>query len=86
MRRPDAAAVVAVKILVEQYVIAKMRIRLDFLAVVEYRSFAILVAEKDAAEPVRDLVGDVVDREKYSRAGRALDLEIVAIIMVKLLQ
>ena len=46
MAGPDAGAIVAVKILVEEDVIAEVRIGLKFLRATEYRPPAMLVAQE----------------------------------------
>ena len=47
---------------------------------------AVLVAQENRAQATCELLGDLEDREKFSGARRALDLEVIAVVMVKALQ
>src|SRR5918996_5950678 len=62
MGRADAAARVAVEVLVEQYVVAEVRIALQLRVLAEPRPHAAFVLEEQPLQPRRDLVGDLVDR------------------------
>ena len=44
------------------------------------------VAQEQARQPAGQLVGDLVEGEELARPGRALDLEVVAVVVVELLQ
>ena len=86
MGRADAAAGVAVEILVEQQVIAEIWIPLHARVMAEYRPLALLVLQKDPREPHGELVGHVVDRDERARSRRAFDAKVVTVVVMKLLQ
>src|SRR4051812_39451640 len=76
MRRADAAPAVTVKVLVEQHVVAEVRIVLQTSLIPEHRPLAILVAEEDPGQPHRQLAGDFADGVVAPRSRRALDGEV----------
>src|SRR5215472_10280693 len=86
MRRADPPAGVAVEVLVEVDVVAELAVALQLRIQRVDLAFARRVLQKDSCEPVRQLLRDLIDREKPSRAGRTLDLEAVPVIVVKLLK
>src|ERR1700737_1921745 len=86
MRGPDAGAVVAVEILVEQQIVAPVRIGLEFLRPAEHRSATILPSSKEAAQTPGDLLADFKQGHLHARSGRALDRECVAVVQIKLSQ
>src|SRR4051794_6631641 len=83
--RAQARTVVAVEVLVEEQMVAPVRVDLDFLRPAEDRPPALLVAQEDADQPPGELVGDLIEAEELARAGRALHPEIVAVVVVELL-
>src|SRR5215831_11997500 len=86
MRRADAAAAVAVEVLVEVQVVAKLAVVLHLGIQRVDLTHAGRVLQKDSRETVRQLLGDLIDGHKMSRAGRTLDLETVPVVVVKLLK
>ena len=50
------------------------------------RSLSVLVLHEDPAQPPAELACDVIEGHELARSGRALDLEVVAVVVVKLLQ
>src|SRR5438309_1851700 len=77
---------VAVEILVEEDVVAEMQVAVQLVVVGQDRPPAMLIPQEDAGQPAGQLVSDLVDRQELAGAGRTLDLEIVAVVMVELLQ
>ena len=71
----EAATVVAVKVFVEQNMIAKMRVGLKLLGLAEDRPPAVVVFQEDARQPPRQFLGDLPEVHHLARAGRAFDLE-----------
>src|SRR5208337_2670472 len=55
--RSEPGAVISMEILVEQDVVAPVRVGLEFLRSTVDRPPATLVAQEDAGQPVRDLLG-----------------------------
>ena len=86
MRGTDAAAGVAVEVFVEEHVIAKMRVLLQSRVMCEHRAVASLIREKDPCEAHGELVRHFVDRHEMTRTGRTLNAEVVAEVVMKLLQ
>src|SRR5690349_18471508 len=68
----DAATVMAVDVFVEENVISETRVRLQLLVVCEDGPAACAIAEEQARQPRRQLVGNLRDRHHLARAGRAL--------------
>src|SRR5678815_54646 len=86
MGRADAASYVPVEILEEQQVVAEMRVVLQSRILREHRAAAVFVLEKDSRQARAELLGHVVDRDEPARADRALDLEVIAVVVMELLQ
>ena len=76
MRGAEAAAGVAVKILVEQHKIAEMDVLLLDPRGAQHRPAAVLVAQKDSAQTAGKIVGHLAEMHQPPGAGRTLDLEI----------
>src|SRR5262245_15105576 len=83
MARPDPRAVVAMKILIEQDVVAPVRIALEGGGLAEDGTVALRIAQEDAGQPVTDLFGDLPERHLLARPGGALDGERVAKVVVE---
>src|SRR6267142_3925499 len=82
----DAGALIAVKILVEEEKVAPVWIDLERPDGAVHGAPAVAAAQEQADEPARQLARDVPEVEQAVRAGRALDLEVVAVEVVELLQ
>src|SRR5262245_44020124 len=76
----EPGAVVAVEILIEQNVIAPVRVGLELLRAAVHRPPPVLVAQEHPAEPLADLFGDLVEIHHVPGAGGTLDLEVVAVV------
>src|SRR3712207_7361797 len=61
---------VTVEVLVERDAVAPVRVALESLLVAENRPSPIRVAQEDPDQPAGQLVGDLVEREVPTRAGR----------------
>ena len=83
---PDARAIVAMEVFVEQDVVPPMRIGLKFLGAAVNRPPADSSRRKDACQPVRNFLGHLEEVHQFARAGRALDLEVVAVVEIELQQ
>src|SRR5262249_44482573 len=86
VRGPDASAGVTVEVLVEVQVVAELGVRLELWIERVHLPLAGGVLQEDSDEPVRELLGHLIDREKAARAGRAFDAKAVAVVVVELLQ
>src|SRR5215469_10398191 len=81
MTGTDASARVAVEVLVEQRVIAPVRVGLKDLVRAEDWATPILSTQKDMRQPARELIGYLPERELVTRTGGAFHQEIVAIYL-----
>src|ERR1700758_3486237 len=87
MRGADAAAAVAVKVLIEKNVVAEVWIVLPPCRVMSVeRAAPARITQENAREPHGELVGNLIECQEASGAGGAFDLEVVAVVVVKLLQ
>src|SRR5262249_43420242 len=86
MRRAESPAGVTMEMLVELHVVAEVRVVLDVRSISHERAAAALVAEEEIAQPRSELARDLVNGEMSTRARRALDHEIVSVVVVELLE
>src|SRR5215471_7227095 len=82
----EARSVVAVEVLVEEYVGAPQRIFLEHLNPAVDGTPAAGVPEKNAAQPPCELLCDLIEGHLLARSRRALDREVVAVVPVVLVQ
>src|SRR3712207_1050164 len=75
MARAHAGAVVAVEVLVEEHVVTPVRIVLEGRVAAEDGAPPVLIADEDADQPARQLIGDLVEGQVLAGSGRTLDLE-----------
>jgi len=83
---PDAAAGVAVKVLVVLQVIAKLRVTLHLGGVAVNRPLPLFVQEEERDQPFCQLVRYLEDSAVLFRAGGEFDFEIITLVMMELLQ
>ena len=84
--RAKARAAVAMKILVEQEMVAPVWVCLqECIAAVE-GPVALLIAQKEIDQPVREHIGHAIQRQILAGACRAFDQKIIAVVVMKLLQ
>ena len=83
---PDTAAGVAVKVLVELQIIAKLRVTLHLGGVAVYRPLPLFVLEEERNQPFCQMFRYLENSAVLFRAGGEFDLEINAIEMMKFLQ
>src|SRR5437764_145375 len=89
MRRAQTCADIAVKILVKQISVRGASRTGVGLAVSRgslERTLAVLIARPDFDQAIRELVRDIFQMHELAGAGRAFHFEIVAVIMMKLLE
>src|SRR5215831_5260834 len=86
MTGAEAGTVVAVKVLVEREVIAPVRILLKLASAPVDWPPAMLVSQKDAGQPARELLGDLIQVHLSARARGTFDGEIIAVVCVILQQ
>src|SRR5262245_1384455 len=84
VRGSDSTARVAVEVLVEVDVVAELAILLQLGIEHVHLSHAGGILQEDPGETVRQLLRDLIDREKTARAGRAFDAKPIAVVVVKL--
>src|SRR5690242_17265259 len=84
--RTDARTVVAMEVFVEGNQVAPVRIILEFRGRAKDRPSFVGVSQEDARQPFRDLTGDLPQREHLAGTNRTLDFEVVAEVVMKLLQ
>ena len=78
MARPEPGAVVAVEVLVEEQVVLPRRVVLEPLDPAEARPPAVVARHEERDQPVAEVGADLVEGELPPRAGRVLELEVVA--------
>src|SRR6185312_8678392 len=86
MTGADPAALVAVEVLIEQEEVPPVRIVLERLGVAVDRPAPVTPAQEEARESPRELGRDLPEIEETAGAGRALDLQVVAVEVVESLQ
>src|ERR1700682_2172833 len=86
VRGTDTTSGVAVEIFVEKYIIAKMRVLLQVGIVAIHRTSAALIPEKKACQAGGQLICDLIEGDEFSRVCRAFNFEIVAVVVMKILQ
>src|ERR1700752_497665 len=86
VRGADPTAVVAMEVFVEEDMVAKVWIGLQPRMITVTGASACPVQEKNAIEPQRKLIGDLVERQEGSRARGAFDFEVITVVVMKLLQ
>ena len=86
MGSSDAPAVVAVEIFVERNALPIVGIRLQLRVLAQDRTIPLAVLEENARQPLGQFGGYFFDGNKMPRSGRAFDFEIIAVIVMKLLQ
>src|SRR5258705_3950066 len=84
MAGTEPRAVVAVEVLVEEQMVAPVRVGLELLGTAEHRTAAPFVPEKDARQPCGNLPGDFEEIHHDAGPGGALDREAVAVVRVEL--
>src|SRR5580704_6885161 len=77
---------VSIKEFIEGHVITEILIFLEARVKSIYLANSFTVLEEDFRQAIGEFHCDLVDGEKYSRPRGALDFEIVAVIVVELLQ
>src|SRR4051812_19024608 len=86
VRSAHPAPGIAVKILVEQDVIAEVWITRELRVIVKHRTFALFILQKNSREPARQFVRDFFDGDEVSRSVRTFDLEVITVVVMELLQ
>src|SRR5512139_1281037 len=79
MRGAQAAPAVAVEILVEQDVVAKVRVVALLVAGAVDRAATLAICAENAGEPARQFFGDLIKAELAAGARRALHLQSLAV-------
>src|SRR5215469_8183947 len=86
MRGADAPPAIAVEVFVEENVVAEVRVLEGALVHAVHRPLTLLVGEEQPREAPGQLIGNLVERRESPRARRALDAEVIAVVVMKLLQ
>src|SRR5258708_38862450 len=86
MAGTDSGARIAVEVFVKQNQISPVRVGLEFLQVAEHGPPALFIAQESAGQATRQFSGNLPQGHHLSRASWALDLEIVAQVVVEFLQ
>src|SRR5262249_30723786 len=77
---------IAVKVLIEQQEVAPMRVVLKLRRTSIDRTLSVVIALKNAHQPARDLLSDLIKIHLMTRAGGALYCKVVAVVRVILQQ
>src|SRR5579864_2656937 len=86
VRRTDAPARVAVEVLVKEHVVPEVRVVLYPGVVSQDGALAFRVAQEQPRQARRELARHLLYREIPARSRGALDLEVIAVVVVKLLK
>lgn len=86
MRRSQPPAIISMEELVEENVISKVGVTIEFLVPTVRRTPAVHVASKDVNETMLDLFSDLGEVHVVAAASRALDLEVAAVVLVEALK
>src|SRR5882724_7650741 len=86
MRGAGASAGIAVEELVERDAIPIVRIRLELRILAQYGTVAGRILQEQPRQPARQLGGHLLEAHEIAGAGRAFDLEVIAVVVVELLQ
>src|SRR5207253_1849222 len=82
----QALAGVPVKILVEEQMVPEVGVSLLQLVLPEGGAAAIAARQEEADQPLREVVLDLTQRVHMPRAGRVLDGEVVAVVVIEALK
>ena len=83
---PEAAARVAVEVLVKEHEVTPVGVAGEPLDVPVDGTAARPVTQEDAGEPLRQLAGHLAERREPSRAARAFDFEPVPVEVIEFLE
>src|SRR5262249_54429796 len=83
MAGAEPRAVVAVKVLKEEDLVAPVLVALEFFYPALCGSAPVFAAQEEFDQPPRQLLADVPEVHHFSRPGRAFDLEVVAVAIVR---
>src|SRR5688500_14590489 len=86
VRGSDAAARVAVEVLVERDVVAEVRVALQLVVDPIDGTAAVLVAQEDLLQARRQRFRDAIERQHAAAARGTLHAEVVGLIVVEALQ
>lgn len=86
MRGPESAAGIAVEIFMEQMPLAIAQGIEAAAGSARERPFAVGISRPEVDQPVRQVVRDLVQRHELAGSGGAFHFEIVAVVVMKLLQ
>src|SRR5215475_12082480 len=83
MAGAEPRAVVAVKVLKEENLVAPVLVALEFFYPAVCGPAPVFAAQEEFDQPPRQLLADVPEVHHLSRPGRAFDLEVVAVAIVR---
>src|SRR4051812_8549984 len=86
MRSATAAAIVAMKVLVEQKIVLEVWIRLKFFVAAEDGAPPVRAAPEEFEQAAAQLVSDLLERQHDAGTGRAFDGESVAVVLMEAAQ
>src|SRR5262245_18123319 len=83
MAGAEPSAVVAVKVLKEEDLVSPVLVALEFFYPAVCGSSPLFAAQEEFDQPPRQLLADVPEVHHFSRPGRAFDLEVVTVAIVR---
>src|SRR5262245_8809742 len=86
MRGADASAGVAVEIFVEEHVVTEVGVAGEFGVIFQHRALAVGAPEEEPGEAAGEFECDFVDGDESTGASGAFHFEIVAVVVVELLE
>src|SRR5258708_6573235 len=81
-----SCAAITVKVFMEQKVVTPVEITLQLVVFRIVRAVSRLAPQEKADEALREFIGTLLQGQILARSRRALDLKIVAVVMIELLQ
>src|ERR1043166_174704 len=74
------------KILMEENVVAEVRIGRELRMILHHRSRARFILQEQTRKPPRNFLGRIIDSDELLRAGGAFDFEIITVVMMEALK
>ena len=82
----QSRAVIAMKVFMEEDMVSPVWVLLQERVVAIERPSAALIAQEETDQPVREFIGNGIERQILARPGGTFDQKIIAIVVMELLQ
>src|SRR5204862_6411158 len=84
MTRAEPCAVIAMEVLIEQDMVAPVRILLKLLRAAVHWPAPSAVEKEDPRQAIRNLLGNLEEIHQFAGTRRAFDLEAIAVVRVEI--